>query len=214
MGVFGALACGQCAVFCLFQIVDLMNLPLTIKTIAAYSRKYWAAVLFCAISAPAAAHVTLEYQVANAGSYYKSTFKVGHGCGNSPVKQIVVTIPAGVQGAKPMPKAGWTIEVTRERLAQPVTDHGTNITEGVARISWTAKTPTDYLQNDWYDEFVLQAKLPAKAGMLYWPVSQICEEGKVDWAEVPSAGQKLSDLKSPAAALELMPAGGGGEHKH
>ena len=83
----------------------------------------------------------------------------------------------------------------------------------MSRISWTAKTPADYLQNDWYDEFVLQAKLPAKAGTLYWPVSQVCEDGKVDWVEVPKPGQKMSDLKNPAAALELMPAGGG-EHNH
>ena len=185
-----------------------------IKTIAASARPYWAGALFLVISLPAAAHVTLEYQVANAGSYYKGTFKVGHGCGNSPVKQIVVTIPAGVQGAKPMPKAGWTLEVTREKLAQPRQDHGKAITEEVSRISWTAKTPADYLQNDWYDEFVLQAKLPAQAGVLYWPVMQVCEEGKVDWAEVPKPGQKLSELKNPAAALELMPTGGGGEHNH
>jgi periplasmic copper chaperone A len=184
-----------------------------IKTIAACARPYWAAALFIAFSMPAAAHVTLEYQVANAGSYYKGSFKVGHGCGNSPVKQIVVTIPAGVQGAKPMPKAGWTLEVTREKLAHPRDDHGRTITEDVSRISWTAKTPADYLQNDWYDEFVLQAKLPAQAGMLYWPVSQVCETGKVDWVEVPKPGQKMSDLKNPAAALELMPAGGG-EHNH
>jgi uncharacterized protein YcnI len=113
-----------------------------------------------------------------------------------------------------MPKAGWTVEVTREKLAQPRQDHGKAVTEDVSRISWTAKTPADYLQNDWYDEFVLQAKLPGKAGMLYWPVSQVCEEGKADWTEVPKPGQKLSDLKNPAAALELMPAGGGGEHNH
>ena len=50
--------------------------------------------------------------------------------------------------------------------------------------------------------------------MLYWPVLQVCEEGKVDWSEVPTQGQKLNDLKNPAAALELMPAGGGGEHNH
>ncbi len=185
-----------------------------IKFIAASTYLYLAGALFLAASLPAAAHVTLEYQVANAGSYYKGTFKVGHGCGNSPVNQIVVTIPAGVQGAKPMPKAGWTLEVTREKLAQPRQDYGKAITEEVSRISWTAKTPADYLQNDWYDEFVLQAKLPAQAGMLYWPVLQVCEEGKADWSEVPKAGQKLSDLKSPAAALELMPAGGGGEHNH
>jgi uncharacterized protein YcnI len=185
-----------------------------IKIIAASTLPYWAGALFVAFSLPAAAHVTLEYQVANAGSYYKGTFKVGHGCGNSPVKQIVVTIPAGVQGAKAMPKAGWTLEVAREKLAQPRQDHGKAITEDVSRISWTAKTPADYLQSDWYDEFVLQAKLPTQAGMLYWPVLQVCEEGRMDWAEVPKPGQKLSDLKSPAAALELMPAGGGGEHNH
>ena len=171
-------------------------------------------MLFCALSVPAAAHVTLEYQVANAGSHYKGTFKVGHGCGTSSIKQMVITIPAGVQGAKPMPKAGWSLEVTRTKLAQPVLDHGKTVTEDVSRISWTAKTPADYLQNNWYDEFVLRAKLPDKAGTLYWPVSQVCEEGRVDWADVPKAGQKLSDLKSPAAALELMPAGAAGEHKH
>ena len=176
-------------------------------------RKYSTAALFCIVSLPAAAHVTLEYQVANAGSYYKGTFKVGHGCGSAPVKQIVVTIPAGVQGAKPMPKAGWSLELTREKLAKPQLDHGKTILEDVSRISWTAKTSADYLQNDWYDEFVLQAKLPATAGMLYWPVSQICDGVRVDWNEVPKPGQKLSDLKSPAAALELMPTGGG-EHNH
>lgn len=184
------------------------------KNIATFSRKYSATALFCLISVSAAAHVTLEYQVANAGSYYKGTFKVGHGCGTSPVRQFVVTIPAGVQGAKPMPKAGWTIEISREKLAQPRQDHGKTITEEVSRISWTAKTPADYLQNDWYDEFVLQARLPAKAGTMYWPVSQICEEGKLDWTEVPKPGQKPSDLKNPAAALELMPVGAGAEHKH
>jgi uncharacterized protein YcnI len=191
-----------------------MNYLSSIKNTAAHARKYWAGVLFLAISLPAAAHITLEYQVANAGSYYKATFKVGHGCGTSPVKQIVVSIPAGVQGAKPMPKAGWALEITQEKLAQPIVDHGKTITEGVAHITWTAKTPADYLQNGWYDEFVLQAKLLAKEGTLYWPVIQICEAGRVDWTEVPQAGQKFSDLKNPAAALELMSTGGGGAHNH
>jgi uncharacterized protein YcnI len=55
----------------------------------------------------ASAHTVLEYQVATAGKSYKATFKVGHGCGASPTRQIVVDLPAGVQGAKPMPKPGW-----------------------------------------------------------------------------------------------------------
>jgi len=169
--------------------------------------------LACLWSLPAAAHITLEYQVANAGSYYKGNFKVGHGCGESPIRQIIVNIPAGVQGAKPMPKAGWTIEIQREKLAKPYDDHGRTVTEDVSRISWTAKTPADFLPNGHYDEFALQAKLPAQAGLMYWPVSQICPDARLDWNEVPKPGQKLSNLKTPAAQLELMPTGGGA-HAH
>jgi hypothetical protein len=159
-------------------------------------------------------HTVLEYQVATAGQSYKATFKLGHGCGASPTRQIVVNIPAGVQGAKPMPKAGWWLEVTREKLAQPYTSHGRSITEDVTRISWTAKTAEDMLPNGHYDEFVLVGNLPSKAGMMYWPVQQLCEQGRNDWTDIPKPGQKLHDLKSPAAALEIMPSAGAGAHAH
>jgi periplasmic copper chaperone A len=162
----------------------------------------------------AQAHTVLEYQVATAGQSYKATFKVGHGCGTSPTRQIVVDIPAGVQGAKPMPKPGWRLEVTRDKLAQPYTSHGRTVSEDVTRISWTAKTADDVLPNGHYDEFVLVGTVPDRAGMLYWPVQQVCEQGRQDWTEVPKNGQKLSDLKSPAAALEIMPGASTGAHNH
>ena len=173
-----------------------------------------AAVCLAACVSLAQAHTVLEYPVATAGQSYKASFKVGHGCGASPTRQIVVDIPAGVQGAKPMPKAGWRLEVTREKLAKPYTSHGRTITEDVTRITWSAKTPEDFLPNGHYDEFVLVATLPEQEGMLYWPVQQVCEQGRMDWTELPKPGQKLSDLKSPAAALELMPSAGGAEHQH
>lgn len=162
----------------------------------------------------AQAHTVLEYPVATAGQSYKASFKVSHGCGHSPTRQIVVDIPAGVQGAKPMPKAGWRLEVTRDKLAQPYTSHGRSITEDVTRISWTAKTDEDMLPSGHYDEFVLLGTLPAQSGMMYWPVQQLCEQGRNDWTEVPKPGQKLSDLKSPAAALELMPRAAAAGHAH
>jgi len=166
------------------------------------------------LTALAQAHTVLEYQVASAGQSYKATFKVGHGCGASPTRQIVVDIPAGVQWAKPMPKPGWRLEVTRAKLAQPYTSHGRTISEDVTRISWTAKTAEDMLPNGHYDEFVLLGTLPAQAGMMYWPVQQVCEQGRLDWTEVPKPGQKLSDVKSPAALLEIMPSAGAAGHSH
>ena len=166
-----------------------------------------------AFAGAASAHVVLEYQVAPAASSYKASFKVGHGCGESPTRQVSVQVPAGVLGVRPMPKAGWTVEIQRAKLAQPVTSHGRTVTEDVARVTWTARTPQDALPADQYDEFVLVGQLPAQAGPLYWPVSQVCESGRTDWVEVPKDGQKLSDLKSPAALLEVLPAAGGG-HSH
>jgi uncharacterized protein YcnI len=172
----------------------------------------------CAVSLSLATlahtHTVLEYQVATAGQNYKATFKVSHGCGNSPTRQIVVNIPAGLQGAKPMPKAGWQLEVIQEKLVQPYTSHGRTVTEDVTRISWTAKTTEDMLPNGHYDEFVLVGALPQAAGMMYWPVQQLCEQGRMDWTEIPQRGQKLSDLKSPAAALEIMPSAGAAVHSH
>lgn len=168
------------------------------------------------LAGAAHAHVTLEYQVAPAGSSYKATFKIGHGCGASATREVVVAIPDGVRGAKPMVKPGWTIDVQRGKLAKPYESHGKTVTDDVVRITWRAKTPQDALPSAHYDEFVLVAQMPQQAGPLYWPVSQVCEEGRLDWTEIPRPGQNAHDLKSPAALLEILPAGdaAGAAHRH
>ena len=172
------------------------------------------AALSLGLSAGALAHTVLEYQVATAGQSYKATFKVGHGCGSSPTRQIAVDIPAGMRGARPMPKPGWTLDVQRAPLAVPYTSHGRTISDDVVRVTWTARTKDDWLPNAHYDEFVLVAQAPQKAGAVYWPVTQVCEEGRNDWTDIPKPGQKLSDLKSPAAVLEVLPGADASGHNH
>jgi uncharacterized protein YcnI len=161
------------------------------------------------VAASAQAHVTLETPRAAAGSYYKAVFRVGHGCAGSPVTQLIVNIPPGVQGAKPMVKPGWRIDIERAQLATPVTSHGVTVTEDVSVIRFTGGP----LPDTHYDEFALSVKLPDAAGPLYWKVSQVCEQGRVDWIELPQAGQSLHDLKAPAALLEVVPAEHAG-HAH
>lgn len=188
---------------------------LALKKIAVYALLAGVTAVLSGFLAPASAHIVFDNPVAVAGSNYKAVFRIGHGCGNSPLKQIVVTIPAGVQGAKPMPKAGWNLEIVREKLATPYVEYGRTISEDVRRISWTAKSKDDYLLNDWFDEFVLRAKLPSTPGMLYWSVAQVCEEGRMDWAQVPTPGQDPKKLKSPAATLDVQAApSGSAEHHH
>lgn len=160
--------------------------------------------LLALFSAGTQAHVVLDNQSAPVGSYYRGALRVGHGCDGSPVTRVVVTVPDGVQGAKPMPKAGWKIDIQRKTLAKPYSSHGRTVTEDVAEISWTAKSVDDYLPDAYFDEFVVFAKLPETAGKLYWKVAQVCEQGRIDWSEIPEQGKAVK-LKSPAAVLDVQP---------
>ena len=146
-------------------------------------------VLLTTFAASAQSHVVLEQPQAEAGSTYEAVLRVGHGCGESPVTELIVQIPPGVQRAKPMAKPGWQIAVTRS---------GTEVTQ----IRWSGGR----LDPAQYDDFVLLAKLPDQPGPLYWKIAQICESGRADWVEVPAAGQSLRDLKAPAALLDVRPA--------
>lgn len=161
---------------------------------------------FTAAVSAASAHVVLEQPSAPAGSSYKAVLRIGHGCNGSPTTALRVLLPAGFQGAKPMPKPGWTLAVRREPLAQPYVSHGRTISDDVVEISWTATGPDHWLLDAWFDEFVLRGGLPASAGPLWFKVIQTCAEGRMAWEQVPAPGTSAKDLKAPAALLNVEPA--------
>ena len=155
------------------------------------------------LAMPVFSHIVLESRSAAAGSAYKAVFQVGHGCGGSATTGVSVQIPADFQGAKPYPKAGWTLTTKLGKLAKPYDNHGKQITEDVAVVSWTAASKEAALPDAHFDEFVLRGKLPETAGPLWFKVLQTCESGSIDWSEVPASGTSAKGLKSPAALLEV-----------
>lgn len=172
--------------------------------------KKTARLLACAaalVVAAAQAHIVLEQPAAAAGATYKAVFKIGHGCNGSATTALTVRLPDGVHGAKPMPKAGWALTRKLDTLATPYTSHGKTITEDVSAVTWRGGP----LPDAFYDEFVVQVALPPQTGPLWFKVLQECEQGQADWAEVPARGTSPQGLKTPAALLELQPAG---EHGH
>lgn len=176
--------------------------------------KLFSSLLLASASLAAQAHVVLEEPAALAGSSYRAAFRVGHGCAGSPTTGIRVFIPAGVRGAKPMPKAGWTLTTQRAPLAQPYDSHGRTVREDVVEVNWTVQSPAQALPDDWYEEFVLRATLPAQAGALWFRVLQTCASGQLDWADVPAQGTSTRGMKTPAALLEVLPSGGASAHAH
>lgn len=146
------------------------------------------------------AHITLQDGAAAAGAGYRATLRVGHGCDGSATTALRVTVPAGFNGAQPMPKAGWTVS--------------TRTTEGVLEISWIANGAANALPDAFYDEFVLRGTTPQAPGPLWFKVLQTCEKGVKEWAEVPASGTSTEGLKSPAVLLEVLDIQAAGGHSH
>jgi uncharacterized protein YcnI len=158
-------------------------------------------VMALLLALPAEAHVSLEKPETARGKSYKAVLKIPHGCDGSPTHTVRVDIPEGFIGAKPMPKAGWTIKTTRGPYAQSYGYYHGPISEGVKQIEWSGGE----LPDDFYDEFVAAGFVAKelKDEALYFKVVQICDKGELSWSEIAAAGQNPHDLKAPAAVLKI-----------
>jgi len=152
-------------------------------------------------------HAVLAESSAIAGSYYKGAVRIGHGCDGSSTTGIKLFIPAGFEGAKPQPKAGWGVTVKKAKLAEPYVSHGKTISEDVVEIEWKANSKESALVDGAFDEFAFMTKLPEKPGVNWLRVLQTCEKGQNDWAEIPASGVSTKALKMPAALLNIKAEG-------
>jgi uncharacterized protein YcnI len=156
-------------------------------------------------ASPAAAHITLETKQATVGASYKAVFAVPHGCAGSATVKIRVQIPEGVIAVKPMPKAGWSVDVVEGKYAADYDYHGNKLSSGVKEVVWSGGRLPDHN----YDEFVISTFLTDSLKpntTLYFPVVQECETGVSRWIEIPAegAGESHED-KSPAPGVKLLP---------
>ena len=169
------------------------------------SKAPWLILMAALAASPAAAHVYLEGKQATVGASYKAVFAVPHGCSGSPTVKIRVQIPEGVIAVKPMPKAGWNVDVVEGQYAGEYDYHGNKLSAGVKEVVWSGGKLPDHN----YDEFVVSSFLTdsLKANTtLYFPVVQECEKGVSRWIEIPAEGAGSShESKSPAPGVKLLP---------
>jgi uncharacterized protein YcnI len=157
-------------------------------------------------ASPAGAHISLENKQATVDAAYKAVFAVPHGCAGSATTKIRVQIPEGVIAVKPMPKAGWTVEIVNGKYAGEYDYHGAKLSEGAKEVVWSGGR----LPDGNYDEFVVSTYLTTGLkpnGMLYFPVVQECEQGVSRWIDIPADGHAAHghEGKSPAPGVKLMP---------
>jgi len=142
--------------------------------------------LLLAAASPAAAHVTVDPPEAQAASYTRLAFRVGHGCGGAATTAIEVALPPGLTVARPMPKPGWEIAI----------EPGTS-------VAWRGGP----LPDAWYDEFVMLVRTPDGGGeALAFPVTQRCGEEVAAWTQLAAAGEPRPRFPAPMLMLAQAPA--------
>lgn len=185
-------------------------------------------VLLLALPAVAGAHAVIEQKDAESGSYYKGVISISHGCEGSATTKVTIDIPNGLRGAKPMPKAGWQLDVVKSQLAKPYQSHGKTVVEDVTQISWYGNT----LAHNHFDEFVFRGQIGVGTGTrLYFPVRQECVVGELNWNQKPAekidrmvnhgddhsghgehAGHMPEKLEYPAPVVRVIDGTGGHHH--
>jgi uncharacterized protein YcnI len=181
-----------------------MSLP-TLARLCAMPLALGAVVL--GLAAPAGAHVTITASTTAAGAFTVLTVSVPHGCDGSATTEVTVQIPEGINAVTPTRNALWEVEKQTEQLDPPVTDaHGNEISERVATVTYTARTP---LPDGYRDAFELSLQLPdAEGTTLVFPAIQTCQEGESAWIEVPEEGQSADELELPAPSVTITAAEG------
>jgi uncharacterized protein len=159
------------------------------------------------LSAPAFAHVSVQPEgTAAKGGYAVVDFKVPNERDKTSTTKLEVNFPADhpLASVMPQPVDGWTVKVTKSKLAKPLTLHGEKIDEAVTKVTWTADGKG--IEPGYFQKFPLSVgALPEDTDQLVFKAIQTYSDDEVvRWIEVPQKGQ--AEPENPAPVLELSAA--------
>jgi uncharacterized protein YcnI len=150
----------------------------------------------------ASAHVTVTPDAPAEGASTQVTFRVPSESKTATTTKIKVELPTDTPftsvRVKPVP--GWTAEVVRGPLPQPVTVNGATITEAPLSVSWTANDAPSRLTEDQYQMFSVHVgRLPKSGTTVMLPVAQSYSDGSVrNWDDPVVEGQGEPEDPAPS----------------
>jgi uncharacterized protein YcnI len=179
--------------------------------IQATRRTLFATVLIAMLlTAPVAgAHVTLQPTKLEPGGFARLDVRVPNERDKADTTKVEVQFPPGFFFLNYEPKPGWTIKVTREKLARPAEVFGQKITEQVKLVSITSRDRREGIAPGQFLDFGLSGgPVPGKPGQtLTFKALQTYSNGEiVRWiapdpeAETPAARVTLVSDRPPAPA--------------
>ncbi|MEU9208684.1 YcnI family protein [Streptomyces sp. NPDC048415] len=165
------------------------------------------------LSAPAFAHVTVQPDgPAAKGDYATVNFKVPNERDNASTTKLEVNFPADhpLASVMPQPIDGWSVKVTKSKLAKPLTMHGEKIDEAVTKVTWTASGKG--IEPGFFQKFPLSVgALPEDTDELVFKAIQTYSNKEVvRWIEPQKEG--AAEPENPAPVLALSAASEEGHH--
>jgi uncharacterized protein YcnI/catechol 2,3-dioxygenase-like lactoylglutathione lyase family enzyme len=161
-------------------------------------------LLVLAMPAGAGAHVRLQPEEVEAGSYTVLQVNVPNESSDLATTKVVVEFPPGFGYALYRPVAGWSGDVTMTKPAKSVIG-GQVIPARVSRVTWTAEERGTAIQPEQFEEFPVAVEIPDAAGeTLTFRATQTYENGDVvRWVGGPKS-------QAPAPQVLVTAAGGQG----
>ena len=162
------------------------------------------------VAAPlaASAHVSVDPAQAKPGSYTLITLKVPNESETAVTTKVEVSLPADTPFASVsyVPVAGWTAELVRTTLPEPVTVGESKITEAVTSVIWTAN-PGSGITAGQLQLFPLSVGPVPDTGSIRLPADQTYSDGSVvSWSESGDGAEH------PAPVLYVNDAPADGHH--
>ncbi|KAB1130247.1 YcnI family protein [Micromonospora sp. AMSO12t] len=157
-------------------------------------------------AAPASAHVTVNPQEATQGGYSRFAFRVPNESDTASTTKLEVVLPenAPIGSVSTMPVPGWTVAVEKRKVDPPVEVHGSQLSEVVSKLTWTA-TGSAAVKPGQFQEFpVSMGPLPQVETMVFKTLQTYSDGNVQRWIEEPLPGGE--EPENPAPVLTLTAA--------
>ena len=157
-------------------------------------------IAICLASPALFAHPVFEHTKVSAGTVFKAEMMITHGCGDSPMVKLIVDVPADVLAVTPQFMPDWIIETVESTLDVPREVFGMQRTKFTSQIIWSGNS----LSNNYFDVFSFIIIPPGEATTLYFPTTQVCEEGSDAYTTIPDPENPHEYLPSAAPSLTVV----------
>ncbi|RLK23223.1 uncharacterized protein YcnI [Micromonospora sp. M71_S20] len=154
-------------------------------------------------AAPASAHVTVNPQEATQGGYGRFAFRVPNESDTASTTKLEVVLPenAPVGSVSTMPVPGWTVAVEKRKVDPPVEVHGSQLSEVVSKLTWTASGNAGVKPGEFQEFPVSMGPLPQVETMVFKALQTYSDGNVQRWIEEPLPGGEEPESPAPVLAL-------------